>query len=970
MSENTVMKRVPMDVPFAAEDTARYIFVSYAHDDSKMVFPIIEKLYEMGWHVWYDQGIEINTNYHNVIADHVLGCEVVLLFVSKVSVTRDYVTDTEVGFALDNKKRVVFCFLDESELPSGIRSRVRDTERHPRTTPDGLCKVLESIKELTRVPKRKAKGIRINAQEKGDLAVSNESDEYKSVAMDNGGVRLTEYKGNAENVVVPARWKGRPVVELRMTFWNNKRVKSVTIPDSVTSIGTSVFYGCSSLTAITIPDSVTSICGSAFRGCRSLTAITIPDSVTSIGDYAFRGCSSLTVITIPDSVTSIGDSAFYDCSSLTVECEGNSYAYRYTKKEKIPVRTVKLEKTLKKKKKNTKRTASGKMPFVSDKEAPFVYCSYAHENADIVFPIMKRLHDDGFNIRYDELDRDPYECAGEIRDCAYFLAFLTPAYIDSAISELRHSLPQGRILYWLEACKLPNDMEMNQGCIQGLCGWERTYEDILTTIEATLDKGGCRGRRTAVIPDFEYRADDTGITLLKYTGKSENVVIKSEYSGLPVTSIGWSAFSGCSSLTAITIPDSVTSIGEWAFSDCSSLTAITIPDSVTSIGDSAFRCCTSLTQITIPDSVTSIGDSAFARCTGLISINISDGNKQYKSVNGVLYSIDGTAIIACPGGRYGNFTIPDGVTSIGYSAFDGCASLTQINIPDGVTSIGYSAFSDCTSLTQITIPDSVTSIGDWAFNGCTSLTQITIPDGVTGIGNWAFDRCTSLTQITIPDSVTSIGNSAFERCTSLTQITIPDSVTVIGDSAFRGCTSLTQITIPDSVTSIGDYAFYGCTALTQITIPYGVTSIGYEAFYGCTALTQITIPDSVTSIGKWAFDGCDDLTVYCSENSHAWQYCEENKIKHKPLAAQAPTETAISEEIPAALPETAPAACPETVAEPSAEIPADTPAKSAPTPRKKSPARWLVPLLVLLALAAAAGLQLSGLLDILGLLGL
>ncbi len=839
MSENTVMKRVPMDVPFAAEDTAPYIFVSYAHDDSEKVFPIIKKLYEMGWHVWYDQGIEINTNYHNVIADHVLGCEVVLLFVSKVSVTRDYVTDTEVGFALDNKKRVVFCFLDESELPSGIRSRARDTERYPRTTPDGLCKVLESIKELTRVPERKAQGIRINAQVKGNLAISNESDEYESVAMDNGGVRLTEYKGNAENVVVPARWKGRPVVELRRTFLKNKRVKSVTIPDSVTSIGDYAFYGCSSLTAITIPDSVTSIGWNAFDSCSSLTAITIPDSVTSIGWNAFDSCSSLTAITIPDSVTSIDVSAFYGCSSFTIECEENSCAHQYAKKEKIPVRIVKL----KKKEKTAKRTASDKIPFISDKEVPFVYCSYAHENADIVFPIMKRLHDDGFNIRYDELDRDPYECAGEIRECAYFLAFLSPEYIASAINELKHSPTQGRILYWLEACKLPNDLDMNQGCIQGLCVWERTYEDIVTTIEATLDKGGCRGRRTAVIPDFEYRADDTGITLLKYTGKSENVVIKSEYSGLPVTSIGMGAFSGCSSLTAITIPDSVTSIGDWAFSGCSSLTAITIPDSVTSIGDYAFYGCSSLTAITIPDSVTSIGDEAF---------------------------------------------------------------------------------SGCSSLTAITIPDSVTSIGDEAFSGCSSLTAITIPDSVTSIGG----------------------------------------------SAFRGCSSLTAITIPDSVIIIGDEAFYGCSSLTTVTIPDSVTSIGNSVFSYCSSLTAITIPDSVTSIGDKAFRGCSSLTVYCSENSHAWQYCEANKIKHESLAAQAPTETANSKEIPTALPETAPAAFPETVAEPSAEIPADTPAKSAPTPRKKSPARWLVPLLTLLTLAAPAGLQLTGLVDILGLLGL
>ncbi|MBQ6936490.1 MAG: leucine-rich repeat domain-containing protein [Clostridia bacterium] len=120
---------------------------------------------------------------------------------------------------------------------------------------------------------------------------------------------------------------------------------------------------------------------------------------------------------------------------------------------------------------------------------------------------------------------------------------------------------------------------------------------------------------------------------------------------------------------------------------------------------------------------------------------------------------------------------------------------------------------DFSDLTTITIPDSVTSIGYSAFSGCTNLTTITIPDSVTSIGNFAFIECTNLTTITIPDSVTSIGDFAFSECTNLTTITIPDSVTSIGDGAFSWCENLTSITIPDSVTSIGDLAFDGCENL-------------------------------------------------------------------------------------------------------------------------------------------------------------
>ena len=214
----------------------------------------------------------------------------------------------------------------------------------------------------------------------------------------------------------------------------------------------------------------------------------------------------------------------------------------------------------------------------------------------------------------------------------------------------------------------------------------------------------------------------------------------------------------------------VTSIGDRAFFDCSSLTSITIPNSVTSIGASAFYHCTSLTDINIPDSVTSIGEGAFISCTSLTSI-----------------------------------TIPNSVKSIGKSAFSGCTSLTSITIPNSVTSIGDYAFSRCTSLTSITIPNSVTSIGDYAFDDCSNLTSITIPDSVTSIGSWAFGDCDSLTDITIPNSVTSIGCGAFGGCTSLTNITIPGSVTSIGWSAFSDCTSLTNITIENPECEIYDW---------------------------------------------------------------------------------------------------------------------------------------------------------------------
>ena len=265
--------------------------------------------------------------------------------------------------------------------------------------------------------------------------------------------------------------------------------------------------------------------------------------------------------------------------------------------------------------------------------------------------------------------------------------------------------------------------------------------------------------------------------------------------------------------------------------DDSAQGAITIPSQidgkpVTSIGSCAFHGCSSLTSITIPNSVTSIG-IAFDWCKKLTQINVDTANTVYSSVNGVLFSKDKTELIRYPEGKADtSYAIPNGVTSIGYWAFCDCYSLTSFTIPDSVTSIGTMAFEDCSSLTSITIPGSVTSIDDNAFYVCRKLNQINVDTANTAyssVNGVLFNKeKTKLirypigkadTSYSIPDGVTSIGDYAFSWCSSLTSITIPDGVTIIDRNAFQYCRSLTSITIPDSVTYISAEAFDGCDSL-------------------------------------------------------------------------------------------------------------------------------------------------------------
>jgi len=281
-------------------------------------------------------------------------------------------------------------------------------------------------------------------------------------------------------------------------------------------------------------------------------------------------------------------------------------------------------------------------------------------------------------------------------------------------------------------------------------------------------------------------------------------------------SIGFNAFANCSSLTSVTIPNSVTFIGSSAFSGCSSLTSVTIPNSVTSIGSSAFSGCSSLTSVTIPNSVTFIDSSAFYNCSSLTSINLNSDNPNYILQDGILYNKNKTNIIYVLTGISGSIIIPNSVTSIDAYAFQSRLSLISVTIPNSVTSIGFNAFENCSSLTSVTIPNSVTSIGSYAFYGCSSLTSIIIPNSVTSIGYGAFYGCSGLTSVTIPNSVTSIDSHAFSGCSSLTSVTIPNSVTSIDSHAFSGCSSLTSVTIPNSVTSIDSWAFSGCWNLTTV----------------------------------------------------------------------------------------------------------------------------------------------------------
>lgn len=371
---------------------------------------------------------------------------------------------------------------------------------------------------------------------------------------------------------------------------------------------------------------------------------------------------------------------------------------------------------------------------------------------------------------------------------------------------------------------------------------------------------------------YTYKIQNDGtVEITKYAGTDTEIMIPGEIDGKKVTSIGEYAFSECSNLSSIKLPEGVTYIGSCAFFDCSRLSSIALPEGVTRIASAAFHGCGSLSSITIPASITYISGDVFSGCSSLTRIEVAEDNQKYQSVNGVLFNKAGTRLVAYPGGKKGVYSVQAGVTHIAASAFYGCSSLTGIEVAgdnqkyqsvDGVlfNKAGTELIA-CPGGKKgaYSVPEGVTSIVDEAFRGCSSLSSIKLPDGVASVGAWAFSECSSLSSITIPESVTSIGHWAFSDCGSLSSIIIPEGVTSIGSDTFFGCRSLSSITLPKGVTSIGHEAFNGCRNLSSITIPEGVTSIGSAAFNDCISLSSIAIPEGVTSVGAGAFRGCSLL---------------------------------------------------------------------------------------------------------------
>ena len=672
--------------------------------------------------------------------------------------------------------------------------------------------------------------------------------------------------------------------------WYDKyesQIRSVEIGEGITSIGSCAFYKCVNLASAVIPEGVTTLGDSAFSACRSLKEIYIPStvekigtrtfswfvglekitvsennpvfhsdgnciietatktlltgcntsviptdgSVTAIGDNAFSGCNGLSSIVIPDCITSIGECPFVFCNSnLTVIFPTGSASYihdvKYNRNNNcfIDTTTKKLIAICE----NSVIPTNGSVTSIGERAL-----SYVPELPSINIPSAVTQIDAG-------------AFSGSSFEKVFFLSS------DVAIDD-GADIPTSTVIYG-DAGSTAESYAQAHG---------NTFAKVLYSGSANT---------------IEWRIYDNRVMLLSGTGSTgkynnskrpwaeyedsfSDVVV-----GEGITELGDRTFYAYKKvLKSITLPNTLEYIGASVFSDCTALTEIKLPNtSLTGIGNSAFGGCTGIKHFHIPSSVHYTPDinaiqynitNSFSGCMGIESITVDWMNTYYRCEDGILYTLDKSAIIFVYDLNGTTLTIPKTVINIQSSALDTCTEIERFECEEG--SVYYTAADGV--LYANTDQGKMLVMAPKKLAG-----KLVVPDDVTIVRQNAFNSCTLLTEVQLPSSLTKIEGATFRFCSSLAKINIPESVSYIGQRAFEGCSSLPEVlTITKSVKYIGEYAFNGCTSLKFIYIEPDSVEI---------ASAKIVFPYDAVLICPKSRVNKDGETVNSTAVEHAIQY--------------------------------------------------------------------------------------------------
>ncbi|MEN6361051.1 MAG: leucine-rich repeat domain-containing protein [Bacteroidales bacterium] len=498
------------------------------------------------------------------------------------------------------------------------------------------------------------------------------------------------------------------------------------------------FYQKTVLKSVKLPDGITSIDREAFEYCFQLETINIPDSVTSIGTYAFDCCLNLKGnITFPNSIISIGYQSFNNCPKITSITFGNSALTILNMA--FGCNALRIIHCL-----------SSTPPILGTGNFTQATSAVVYVPAGAIETYRGTAGWDVFTIATEKRIEIDNPIAGGVAS-TIINAGMGP------LSSITHLTVTGKL----------NSIDILQMKTNMLALTELNLEKTTIT-NNTLPNNAFEGK--TALTSVKLPTSLIAIGDFAFSGCT-NITDKMALDS-SLTSLGQSAFKNCSSMTGdLIIPNGVSVIESSTFSGCSNLNGkLIIPKSVITIESNAFSSCGGLTGgLSIPNSVKSIGISAFENCIGL-SDNLILPNE--------ITIIPDNAFLGC-GHLTGSITIPNSVTSIGANAFKGCSHLEGgLTIPNSITSIGISSFQDCKGLTgSLFLPNAIIEIPNYAFSGCSGLSGLLfIPISIKSIGNNAFDGCSNLTTLYINKNTTTINDYAFNGCKGLQKISSTRSV--------------------------------------------------------------------------------------------------------------------------------------------------------------------------------------------------
>ena len=863
--------------PFEASEES-YAFVSYAHDDNHLVYPIIKDLYENGWNLWYDEGIRISERYITSIANHVKDCKVFLLFVTQTSINRPFVVDFELAYAKKLNKPIVP--IHTAPFISALPELISEKEViEPSGIDEFLSRSLMVNKgEREAIPPKDKKG------EEYDIAGLSPLPgfEYEIVS---DSIKLTGYTGLEKNVEIPREHCDLPIITIgERCFSSCSSVTNISMHDNITDIDEYAFGYCPALTDIVFSDNVKELKIGVLVDCIALKNVKLPKDLVTIPDDAFEGCSSLTGIDLPKNIVSIGRAAFKKCTSLkSIDIPDSVTEIKWMAFEECEsLKHVKLPRGLK---------VIG--------VAVFSGCT-SLKTVDIPNSV-ESIHGDAFS------------------HCTSLKKIELPRGVTSIYAKAFYKCIKLRKINLPEGLK-----EIGEDAFRGT-----TFDRKVIQGPHYIQKVYC-GSILMLPSDFRLKPDTLGLA-----AKAFFLDKRLQHIDLPdsLANIGDECFSGCENLASIVVPDKVEKIGERAFSACYALEEITIPQSVLYIGEKTFLNCPKLNAIycfenSVAHKYAEENKHPF-KFIGSMDIEQGDGTGgdtiegEPSDVISPQTDLKSFALLCNSTDDEEAMPIVQELREQGYSIQDydqednQAEELTDMQLNSCSMLLAFvteKMLSDKDSLDLLAqaytlekpiatayvnkTPDDLplelkATIGqiegvyysDLEFksrlsdslksNSCYSdpflnykysvegdnivllkylgeEQTVYVPRGypnsdktVTIIGKETFSKCESIIKVVLPDSIETIEKYAFLSCKNLKEINIPTKLTAISDYCFAGCTSLAKIDLNESIIRIGDGAFASCGSFTEITVPKNVTELNGNEFVGCKSLKKINVdPDN------------------------------------------------------------------------------------------------------------------------------